>query len=226
MKWDLVFNPYFSPRVTAVFFVLLAASLAGSWRANRRLERVALAYGLSVLRAVSLGLLCLLLLGPSLEIKKAQEIPGAFALLVDQSASMSLSTKQGARFQVVQQALRQSKSALNDMAQTASLHYFTFGAEVKETNLAVLLDEKTQAELPQTNLLHALEQVRERLHVCDADGNMHIGIDAFIYLWQQTTKQRWLAYCVRLPIIYQLSRLIYNGFAKGLYVWNRALKHW
>ncbi len=72
----------------------------------------------------------------------------------------------------------------------------------------------------------SLEQVRERLHVCDADGNMHIGIDAFIYLWQQTTKQRWLAYCVRLPIIYQLSRLIYNGFAKGLYVWNRALKHW
>jgi len=71
-----------------------------------------------------------------------------------------------------------------------------------------------------------LEQVRERLHVRDAEGNTHIGIDAFIYLWQQTPKLRWLARLLQLPIIHQSAHVAYNILAKGLYLWNRALKHW
>jgi len=71
-----------------------------------------------------------------------------------------------------------------------------------------------------------LEQVRERLHVRDANGRMHIGIDAFIYLWQQTPQQLWLAKLLQLPIIHQSAHIAYNVFAKGLYLWNRALKHW
>lgn len=72
----------------------------------------------------------------------------------------------------------------------------------------------------------ALEQVRERLHVRDGAGNMHIGIDAFIYLWQQTPQLRLFARLLQLPIIHQSAHLAYNVFAKGLYLWNRALKHW
>ena len=71
-----------------------------------------------------------------------------------------------------------------------------------------------------------LEQVRERLHLKDDSDRLRIGIDAFIYLWQQTPNQRWLANLLQLPVIGSLARLAYNGFARLLYRWNRALKHW
>jgi predicted DCC family thiol-disulfide oxidoreductase YuxK len=71
-----------------------------------------------------------------------------------------------------------------------------------------------------------LEQVRERLHLKDDSGELHIGIDAFIHLWQRTPNQRWLAKLLQLPVIGSLARYAYNGFARLLYCWNRALKHW
>ena len=72
----------------------------------------------------------------------------------------------------------------------------------------------------------SLEQVRERLYVKDDNGELNIGADALIHLWQQTPDQRWLAKLCQLPIIRSLVRLAYNGFARLLYRWNRALKHW
>lgn len=72
----------------------------------------------------------------------------------------------------------------------------------------------------------SLEQVRERLYVKDDKGQLNIGADAFIHLWQQTPNQRWLARLFQLPVIRSLARLIYNSFAWLLYRWNRALKHW
>ncbi len=77
-----------------------------------------------------------------------------------------------------------------------------------------------------TELGHSLEELRERLHIRDGNGELHIGIDALIRLWQQTPHQRWLAAVVQLPLIHSLARLAYNGFAKLLYGYNRILKHW
>ncbi len=71
-----------------------------------------------------------------------------------------------------------------------------------------------------------LEQVRERLHVRNDEGELDIGMDAFTYLWQRTPGQHWLAKILQLPGIKSLARLIYNGFARLLYLWNRALRHW
>jgi predicted DCC family thiol-disulfide oxidoreductase YuxK len=73
---------------------------------------------------------------------------------------------------------------------------------------------------------HSLEQVRERLHIKDGNGKLHIGLDAFIHLWQKTPRQRWLARLLQLPVIGSLAHHAYNGFARLLYRWNRALKHW
>ena len=73
---------------------------------------------------------------------------------------------------------------------------------------------------------HSLEQVRERLHIKDDSGESHIGIDAFIYLWQKTPQQRWLAKLLRLPVIGSFAHYAYNGFARLLYRWNRMLRHW
>lgn len=72
----------------------------------------------------------------------------------------------------------------------------------------------------------SLEQVRERLHVKDPDGQINVGADAFAYLWSQTRGQHWLAKLLQLPVLKQLMQLAYNLFARLLYRWNRAKKHW
>lgn len=71
-----------------------------------------------------------------------------------------------------------------------------------------------------------LEKVRERLHLKTSTGQIDVGTDAFLDLWSQTPGQRWLANLLRLPILKQLTRLAYNIFARLLYRWNRAKRHW
>lgn len=71
-----------------------------------------------------------------------------------------------------------------------------------------------------------LEQVRERLHVKSPDGQLDVGADAFTRLWSQTPGQHWLAQLLRLPVLKQLTHLTYNIFARLLYRWNRAKRHW
>ena len=71
-----------------------------------------------------------------------------------------------------------------------------------------------------------LEHVRERLHVRNSDGTLRIGIDAFIDLFERTPSQRRLGKLLQLPVIRSVAALLYNGFARLLYWWNRAFKHW
>lgn len=71
-----------------------------------------------------------------------------------------------------------------------------------------------------------IERVRERLHVVDEQGQIHIGFDAFLVIWQHAPNERWKAKLLGLPIIKQFGRLAYNLFAIALYKWNRAKKHW
>ena len=71
-----------------------------------------------------------------------------------------------------------------------------------------------------------LELVRERLHVRDAAGNVHVGWDAFVELWSQTPSQRALAAVARAPGLRTVFRWSYNGFAALLYRWNRWHRRW
>ena len=71
-----------------------------------------------------------------------------------------------------------------------------------------------------------LEFVRERLHVVDEEGTLHVGSEAFAELWGRTRGQRALAKLVRVPGIRTLSRWLYNGFARLLYWWNRKNLRW
>jgi predicted DCC family thiol-disulfide oxidoreductase YuxK len=71
-----------------------------------------------------------------------------------------------------------------------------------------------------------LEAVRERLRVRNPDGRIDVGADAFIRLWSQTPGQRWLAKMARLPVLKQFAQWGYNAFARWLYRWNRAKRHW
>ena len=72
----------------------------------------------------------------------------------------------------------------------------------------------------------SLNQIREKLYVKDTNDQLNIALDASTHLWSQTNGQRWLARLLRLIIFKQVSRLIYNLFARLLYYWNCNKKRW
>jgi predicted DCC family thiol-disulfide oxidoreductase YuxK len=71
-----------------------------------------------------------------------------------------------------------------------------------------------------------LEFVRERLHVVDENGNLQVGVDAFLAIWRNSPRETWKAKVFSLPVINQFCRIAYNIFAAVLYKWNKAKKHW
>jgi len=71
-----------------------------------------------------------------------------------------------------------------------------------------------------------IEEIRRRLHGMDADGRLYIGADCAIAIWLRTPGDVWLGRLFGLPIILQLSRFGYDGFAGLLYAWNRRKGHW
>ena len=72
----------------------------------------------------------------------------------------------------------------------------------------------------------SLNFVRKRLHVIDANGEVQVGIDAFIALWRISPGERWKAKFFETPVIHGLSALIYNSFAFFLFHWNRTRGSW
>lgn len=71
-----------------------------------------------------------------------------------------------------------------------------------------------------------IEFVRERLHVVDEQGNIHVGSEAFAELWAKSPDRRVLSKLIRSPGIRSLSGWLYNGFARLLYRWNRKNLRW
>jgi predicted DCC family thiol-disulfide oxidoreductase YuxK len=71
-----------------------------------------------------------------------------------------------------------------------------------------------------------LEFVRERLHVVDEVGTVHVGSEAFAELWQKTPGQGSMARLIRVPGVRTFSGWLYNGFARLLYRWNRMKGRW
>jgi predicted DCC family thiol-disulfide oxidoreductase YuxK len=71
-----------------------------------------------------------------------------------------------------------------------------------------------------------LEEVRKRLHVRDAQGQMLIGADAVAFLMGTRSTQRWLGRFLLFPLVQQLSRWAYDTFARVLYRWNRSKGRW
>ncbi len=70
------------------------------------------------------------------------------------------------------------------------------------------------------------EFVRERLHVVDEHGRLHVGAEAVRALMERTPGQRWLARVMGLRLMRPLAGWCYNRFARLLYAWNRSKGHW
>lgn len=71
-----------------------------------------------------------------------------------------------------------------------------------------------------------IEAVREKLHVREAGGRVHVGADAFGALWSRTRGLRWLARLLAFPRVHALAQRTYDAFARRLYRWNRRQRHW
>ena len=57
----------------------------------------------------------------------------------------------------------------------------------------------------------------KKLHVTFKDGKELVGVDAFIYVWKNTDGYKWLGKLISLPVIFQLSRLLYAVIARLLF---------
>ena len=65
------------------------------------------------------------------------------------------------------------------------------------------------------------EEAKRKLHVYH-DGVMYSGVDAFIQLWRQMPRYRFLSHLVSYPIVYPFANIVYdNLLAPILYFINR-----
>jgi len=67
---------------------------------------------------------------------------------------------------------------------------------------------------PFTALGYKVSDGLAALHVRDAGGKMHVGVDAFIAIWRQLPRWRALAVVAGLPLIHPLARMLYRIFAR------------
>ena len=64
------------------------------------------------------------------------------------------------------------------------------------------------------------EQLIRRLHVIK-DGKVYAGVKAFIIMWQNIPKYKWIGNFVALPVIFHISVVFYEIIALLLFYKNR-----
>ncbi|MCH9674063.1 MAG: DUF393 domain-containing protein [Gammaproteobacteria bacterium] len=97
--------------------------------------------------------------------------------------------------------------------------------KVDDSNETEWIDVHTQSDAA-GEVGADLEFIRERLHVVDDAGQLHVGADAFIAIWARSPRQRWIARIVSTRLVRPVFRRVYNMFAAALYRWNQRRKHW
>lgn len=58
------------------------------------------------------------------------------------------------------------------------------------------------------------EAVEREMHVLTPEGELKVGVDAFVQIWSVLKKYRWLSHVIQMPGIYFLARLGYKLFAR------------
>ncbi len=71
-----------------------------------------------------------------------------------------------------------------------------------------------------------LEDVRERLHMVDESGAMHVGVDVLAQTLARLPRVGWMAAPLRWRWMRPIANFLYNAFARQLYRWNRRRGHW
>lgn len=83
--------------------------------------------------------------------------------------------------------------------------------------LAIGFDDLNHVDLGMWGV--TADQAARRLHVVH-DGQVVSGIPAFILLWQQMPRYRWLARLVGLPVVRQIAVLVYDRILAPALYWT------
>jgi predicted DCC family thiol-disulfide oxidoreductase YuxK len=59
----------------------------------------------------------------------------------------------------------------------------------------------------------SLSEGLKLLHAMDNNGKIHIGVEAFILIWEQLKRWKVLAILISLPVIKQIANYVYTAFA-------------
>lgn len=57
-----------------------------------------------------------------------------------------------------------------------------------------------------------IEAVNKNMHVLTPEGEVKVGVDAFIHIWQRIEKYNFLAKVVKAPLIHPLAKIGYKFF--------------
>lgn len=94
-------------------------------------------------------------------------------------------------------------------------HYADYSAK---TGLPIRFDDLNSQALAQWNI--TADEAARRLHVLK-DGEIYGGIPAFVVLWQDMPRYRWLARLVSLPGVYWVANRAYDHIlAPLIYRWH------
>lgn len=89
----------------------------------------------------------------------------------------------------------------------------------KKHDLAIQFDDLNSAKREKWNI--SPDQAAKRLHVFK-DGVLYDGIPAFLVIWDDMPRYKWLAKFIGLPVIRPLSIAVYDWIlAPALYAWHK-----
>lgn len=58
------------------------------------------------------------------------------------------------------------------------------------------------------------DAVNKEMHVITPKQELKVGVDAFVYIWEQMPRYRFLAQLTKLPGLYSIAKVGYAGFAR------------
>lgn len=98
-------------------------------------------------------------------------------------------------------------------------HYADYS---KKEALPLKFEDLNQADLAPWGL--TTDQAAQRLYV-SKDGALYDGIPAFLVLWADMPRYRWLGKLVSLPVIRQIMTFLYDhALAPIIYNWHKRRK--
>ncbi len=94
-------------------------------------------------------------------------------------------------------------------------------ADIAETKgLSIAFDDLTDTGLEQWGVTE--DEATRLLHV-EHDGQLYIGFDAMVILWEQIPHMRWVARLSRLPVVHPILSWGYTHIV-ARWIYNRHLK--
>ena len=95
-------------------------------------------------------------------------------------------------------------------------HYARYS---QERALPLAYDDLSDCDLARWGV--SRDEAAKRLHVMQ-DGEIFAGIPAFLVLWREMPRYRWLARFVGLPGVRQVAGVVYDYIlAPALYAWHK-----